>query len=95
MKPVNGTRSNIGFYTELSSDLSANILIGGAIRFENYNDFGTNLSWKINGLYKIIKDKLNFRAAISNGFRAPSLHQIHYTSTTTTLTPSGVVQTEF
>lgn len=89
---VHGTRNNIGFYTEVTSDLNKKIQLGGAARFERYSDFGGNLSWKINGLYKAIENKLNFRIAISNGFRAPSLHQIYFTSTTTTLTPDGVVQ---
>jgi len=89
---VQGKRNNIGFYTEVDSDLSENVQLGAAARFERYSDFGNNMSWKVNGLYKIIPTKLNFRMAVSNGFRAPSLHQIYYTSTTTTLTPEGVVQ---
>jgi len=62
------------------------------VDFENYSDFGTNLSWKANGLLKIIPEKINLRGSFSSGFRAPSLHQIHYSSTTTTLTPQGIVQ---
>lgn len=89
---VRGNRNNIGFYTEITGDINSKIQIGGAARLERYSDFGSNISWKFNGLYKAVPDKLNFRTAVSNGFRAPSLHQIYYTSTTTTLTPDGVVQ---
>ncbi|MFK7983019.1 MAG: TonB-dependent receptor plug domain-containing protein, partial [Saprospiraceae bacterium] len=89
---LRGTRNNIGFYTELTGDVSSRLQIGIATRFEHYSDFGGNLSWKGNARYKLIPKKLNLRASISNGFRAPALHQIYYASTTTTLTPTGIVQ---
>lgn len=84
-------RNNIGLYGELTADVTNNFLIGGALRYENYSDFGNNLSWKLNSRVKVT-DKLNVRASVSNGFRAPSLHQIYYTALTTTLTSNGVVQ---
>lgn len=89
---LSGTRNNIGFYSEFTSDLSARLQTGVATRFEHYSDFGSNLSWKWNARYKLIPKKINLRASISNGFRAPSLHQIYYASTTTTLTPEGIAQ---
>lgn len=92
MDELYGTRNNIGFYSEITSDLSTRLQTGIATRFEHYSDFGSNLSWKWNVCYKLIPKKLNLRASISNGFRAPSLHQIYYASTTTTLTPEGITQ---
>lgn len=89
---VGGGRSNLGVYTELSSDINTKVQLGGAIRFERYSDFDDNISWKLNLLYKAISQKLNIRSSISNGFRAPALHQKYFTSTTTTLTPDGIVQ---
>ncbi|MFT6336282.1 MAG: iron complex outermembrane receptor protein [Halioglobus sp.] len=89
---VSGKRNNIGFYFEANTNVSDKMNLGGAVRFENYSDFGENVSWKFNTLYKIIDQKLNIRGSISNGFRAPSLHQVYYTSTTTTLSTSGIVQ---
>ncbi|MBK6264016.1 TonB-dependent receptor [Marivirga sp. S37H4] len=94
-KPENASnnyRSNLGFYTELTTDITDAFLIGGATRFENYSDFGQNISWKLNSRVKLYEDKINVRASVSNGFRAPSLHQIYYTAVTTTLTENGVVQ---
>ncbi len=85
-------RNNIGAYTEITADFTKNFLLGGALRFENYSDFGQNLSWKLNTRYRIMDGKVNVRASVSNGFRAPSLHQIYYTALTTTLTSNGVVQ---
>ncbi len=85
-------RSNLGLYTEINADLTKRVLLGGAIRYENYSDFGGNVSWKLNSRIKAIDNKLNIRGSFSNGFRAPALHQIYYTATTTTLTQHGVVQ---
>ncbi|MEQ8472961.1 MAG: TonB-dependent receptor [Marinoscillum sp.] len=92
-KPENASnnyRNNLGIYSELTADITQNFLLGGALRYENYNDFGENISWKLNSRLKA--GKLNLRASVSNGFRAPALHQIYYTAVTTTLTENGVVQ---
>ncbi len=86
------TRNNLGLYTELNADFTPRLLIGGALRFEHYSDFGDNVSWKFNGRFKAIPEKLNFRGSVSDGFRAPALHQIYYTATTTSLTQNGIVQ---
>lgn len=88
----NDYRSNLGIYTDITADISENFLIGGALRFENYSDFGSNTSWKINTRWKTKNDKLSLRGSLSSGFRAPSLHQIFYTAITTTLTVNGIQQ---
>lgn len=85
-------RNNFGLYTEATSDITDKFLIGGALRFEDYSDFGTNLSWKVNSRIKLLNNKLSVRASVSNGFRAPSLHQIYYTSLVNILSPNGIVQ---
>lgn len=71
---VNRT-SNAGYVT-LDFDITDNLLIGGAARFEDYSDFGTNFSWKLNGRYKLGSNGA-IRASYSTGFRAPTLHQRH------------------
>lgn len=88
----NNFRNNLGLYTEITSDITDKLLLGGAIRFEHYSDFGNNTSWKLNSRFKAIENRLNIRGSLSNGFRAPALHQIYYTATTTTLTQDGIVQ---
>ncbi|MBZ9785943.1 TonB-dependent receptor [Psychroflexus sp. CAK57W] len=85
-------RSNIGFYTDITADFTEDFLVSGALRYENYSDFGSNVSWKLASRYKTLDDKLVFRGSVSSGFRAPSLHQVYYTATTTTLTTNGVQQ---
>ena len=73
----NFTRNNIGFYGDLAWDITDNLLINGTVRYENYSDFGDAFVWKLSGLYKLFDDKISLRASYSNGFRAPSLHQIY------------------
>ena len=88
----NDYRSNLGLYTDVTADISEDFLVGGALRYENYSDFGSNVSWKLNTRYKALDDKLALRGSLSSGFRAPSLHQIFYTAITTTLTENGIQQ---
>ncbi|WP_245686413.1 TonB-dependent receptor [Psychroflexus sediminis] len=85
-------RSNFGVYTDVTADFTESFLVSGALRYENYTDFGSNVSWKLASRVKTLDDKLVFRGSVSNGFRAPALHQIYYTATTTTLTVNGVQQ---
>ncbi|MEM9525031.1 MAG: TonB-dependent receptor, partial [Bacteroidota bacterium] len=79
---VNAFRNSVGFYGDLEADLSENFLLGVAARFENYSDFGSTLNGKLTARYKISEDWA-FRAAASTGFRAPSLHQLNFNSTST------------
>lgn len=88
----NDYRSNLGLYTDITADITEDFLLGGALRYENYTDFGSNVSWKFNSRYKTLDDKLSIRGSLSSGFRAPSLHQIYYTAITTTLTENGIQQ---
>lgn len=90
---IDAFRYNIGIYSDIALDLNEDLLVGGAARFENYSDFGDNFTWKINGRYKLMEDKVSMRASSSTGFRAPSLHQI-YLSNIQTLVSGGTVSNQ-
>lgn len=90
---ANATRYNVGVYADLTADITPNFLVGGAARYENYNDFGDNFSWKVNARYKAAEGKIVARASASTGFRAPSLHQIHM-SNIQTLVSGGTVSNQ-
>ncbi len=79
---VDANRSNVGLYLDTEFDISEAFLINAAMRFENYSDFGSTFTYKFAGRYKITDD-IALRAAYSTGFRAPSLHQIHFSRTST------------
>ncbi|WP_236025399.1 TonB-dependent receptor [Flavobacterium geliluteum] len=78
-------RNSVAVYTDLELDVTEKWLLNGAVRFENYSDFGSTTNFKLATRYKIT-DNINLRGAFSTGFRAPSLHQIYYESTATQFT---------
>ena len=75
-------RNSFGTYIDTELDVTDKFLVSGALRFEHYSDFGSTFNYKFATRYKITDD-LNFRGAISSGFRAPSLHQLYFNSTST------------
>lgn len=85
-------RTNIGVYGSIDVDVTETFLAGGAVRFENYSDFGSNFSWKVNLRQLISGNKGAIRASVSTGFRAPSLHQIYLSNVQTTAGANGLIQ---
>ncbi len=90
---VQAYRKNFGVYGDLEWEPTTAILLGGAVRYEKFSDFGDNTSWKVNGRYLFGNDKGALRASYSTGFRAPSLHQI-YLSNIQTLVSGGTVSNQ-
>lgn len=76
---LNKKRNVYAVYGEFESDFTKWLLVNAAVRYENYSDFGNTLNFKLATRAKLTQD-LNFRAAASTGFRAPSIHQIYYTN---------------
>lgn len=84
-RPANSTnegRSSVALYGDLEMDITSKWFVNGAIRFENYSDFGNTTNYKLASRYKVTENT-NLRGAIATGFRAPSLHQINFNSTST------------
>ncbi len=79
---INANRYSVAGYADFEIDFTDAFLLGLAIRAEDYSDFGSTFNYKAAARYKIIDD-LSVRAAVSSGFRAPSLHQIHFSKTAT------------
>ena len=79
---VDKGRKSSAFYGDLEYDVTSKLLVNGAIRFENYSDFGATTNYKLATLFKVTKN-FNLRGAVSTGFRAPSLHQLYFNSTAT------------
>ncbi len=85
---VDKSRSNVSLYTDLELDVNKSFLISGALRFENYSDFGSTFNGKLATRIKA-SDNFNIRGSISTGFRAPSLAQIYYNLRFTNFSSSG------
>ncbi|MEM7370900.1 MAG: TonB-dependent receptor [Bacteroidota bacterium] len=76
-----GNRANAAGYIGLELDVTPNFLLRTAARYEAYEEFGDNLSWKASARYLL--KWMTVRAAYSTGFRAPSLHQVNFTNEST------------
>ncbi|MEP2992619.1 MAG: TonB-dependent receptor [Gilvibacter sp.] len=90
---VTAFRNNYGVYGDLEWEPTEEFLIGGAIRYEDFSDFGDNTSWKVNGRYILGDNRGAIRASYGTGFRAPSLHQI-YLSNIQTLVSGGTISNQ-
>lgn len=89
----NRDRDNTSIYLELDTDILENVNITGALRYEDYSDFGSTSNYKFTVRYETEFD-LAFRAATSTGFRAPSLTQSFYSSTQTVVDASTGLSNE-
>ena len=75
-------RHNWSAYAEIDADITDNLNIQAALRYEDYSDFGSDLNWKLAGRFEPI-DGIALRASASTGFRAPSLQQQFYAAQAT------------
>ena len=60
-------------------EFSEAFLAAGAMRFENYSDFGGDVSFKLASRYKVSK-QFSLRGSINRSFRAPALAQLHFSN---------------
>ena len=81
---VTDDRSNVAAYVDAELDITNKFLVSGAIRAENYSDFGFTHNYKFATRFKAASN-FNLRGSFSTGFRAPSLQQMNFSSTFTTV----------
>ncbi len=73
-------RENYAAYIDTVYNFNKYFSIEGALRYEDYSDFGSTQDIKISSSYKVI-DNLLLRTTASTGFRAPSLAQSTFSHT--------------
>lgn len=81
---VRAARNIYAAYGDLELTIGK-LLVDGAGRFEDYSEQGFsyhNISGKFSARYEL-SSRLSLRASVSNGFRAPSLHQRYFQNTST------------
>ncbi|KLT70065.1 TonB-dependent receptor [Flavobacterium sp. ABG] len=88
---VDKSRTNLSLYTDAELDVTEAFLLSGAVRFENYSDFGSTLNGKLAARIKA-GEHINFRGSVSTGFRAPSLAQIYYNLRFTNFNAGGATE---
>ena len=76
------TVSAYALYFDLESDVTDRLLLGGAMRYEDYDEFGDTLDGKVAARYQV-NDGFAIRGAISTGFRVPTAGQANLRNVTT------------
>jgi iron complex outermembrane recepter protein len=79
---VDKSRRAVGAYLDVEANITSKLLASAAVRAEDYSDFGSNLSAKVSGRYDFTGG-FALRGSVSSGFRAPSLQQQYFATTST------------
>jgi iron complex outermembrane receptor protein len=79
---TDASRNSYAGYVELDTDIFDGFTVTAAGRYEHFSDFGDTLNGKLAARFELI-DGFAIRGSVSNGFRAPSLHQQFFTTTST------------
>ncbi|MDE3271436.1 TonB-dependent receptor plug domain-containing protein [Pseudoalteromonas sp. G4] len=85
------TRRNWAAYVDAEQYLTDNLLVGAALRYEDYNTFGDTANYKITLQYAI-SDDWQIRGSTSTGFRAPTVGQANVVNTATSLVNGELIQ---
>ena len=76
------TVSAFAAYFDVETDLSDALLVNGAVRYENYDEFGDTFDGK--GAIRLqVSDNFALRASASTGFRVPTAGQANLRNVTT------------
>ena len=79
---VSESRNAVGAYIDLEANITSQLLGSVAVRAEDYSDFGSTVTGKLSLRYDF-NDAFALRGSVQNGFRAPSLQQQYFTTTST------------
>lgn len=88
---VNAKRHVFGAYADAEFDILPVWLMNLAVRLEEYSDFGFTHNYKLATRIKASKN-INLRGSVSTGFRAPSLQQMNFSSTFTTVQAGNIAE---
>lgn len=84
------SRNSFGIYLDAELYVTDDLLLGGAIRYEDFTDFGDTTNVKFSARYQI-SDTWALRGAFSTGFKAPTIGQSNVRNVTTAFTATGLV----
>jgi iron complex outermembrane receptor protein len=83
------SRRNYAAYIDIETPFTEEFLMGWALRFEDYDSFGSTTNYKVTAQFQATDD-LSFRGSVSTGFRAPTVGQANVSNVQTNLS-SGVL----
>lgn len=84
-------RANYAVYVDAEADLVESFTLGAALRFEDFDDFGTTTNGKLSARWALT-DTFAIRGSASTGFRAPTPGQSNVTKVSTTVTDGQLLQ---
>ena len=84
-------RANWAVYTDFEADITENFMAALAVRFEDFDDFGTTTNFKVSGRWGIT-DTFALRGSFSTGFRAPTPGQNNVVKVSTRTIDGELVQ---
>ena len=84
-------RRNWAAYLDVEAYLTEDFLLGGALRYEDFNTFGDTTNFKLTMQYSI-DDNWSVRGSTSTGFRAPTVGQANVVNTQTSLVNGELIQ---
>ena len=84
-------RDNIAVYLDLETFYTDDLLLGAALRYEDYSTFGDTLDYKLTAQYQI-NDEVSIRGSHSTGFRAPTVGQENVVNTATSIVNGDLIQ---
>jgi len=79
---VDETRDVLSFYVDVESEIGDDIIISGALRYDDYEGFGDSTNMKLAANWSVTDD-VSIRGAVSTGFRAPSMQQLYFNNIST------------
>jgi iron complex outermembrane receptor protein len=82
------SRNNIALYVDAEAYITENFMLAGALRYEDFSDFGDTTKGKIAFRWQALEN-IAFRGAFSTGFKAPTLGQSNVRNVTTAFGTGG------
>ena len=87
------SRDNVAIYADIEHDVTDQLLLQYAARYENFSDFGGTLNGKLAARYRV-NDAFALRGAVSTGFHAPTPGQANVSTIITTFDGTSGAQIE-
>jgi iron complex outermembrane receptor protein len=76
------SQDSYAIYIDVETDVTEELTVQAALRYEDYSAFGDTLNYKIAALYEVT-DNFRLRGTFSTGFHAPTAGQANITNVTT------------
>jgi len=84
-------RRSYAVYADVEAQVTESLLLGGALRYEDFTSFGDTLNYKLTAQLTV-SDEISLRASHSTGFRAPTVGQANVVNTATSMVEGELIQ---